>query len=325
MAKNFYTTDANGNLIQVSGLGYTLSNWIHGGDKVLRPKSYSSEKRAFNDSYAPVVSLSNTFNNQYGLNLTDAQWEDIISNYYSTDPIKGHNYPGSKAHYVDTVALEAALNEYIAALGDAPVRPEYSTFLNDAYAEIDRQNQIEFDALDELLAEQKALYDEDMSNISQNYNDMRTGLLSNQYQQNVQIMDTLQSDMSRARQNALEAGASAGIRIAGNVNALLSAQNKQSATSMDTANQLAQMMISQRNEESAARRSYQSYLQSDAASRSDLRMSRDDRATGLADRNYTSASNDYTAKQTDWDNEMALSNPFYGKVPKSKYSSGGTQ
>ena len=309
MAKNFYTYDRDGKLIRVSGWGNSLNNWLWGNAK----------------AYSPNASLSDVFNEQYGLNLTDAQWDDIVSNNYSTsERKKGQNFLGNKGYFVDLDALDADLNAYIDALSTEPKRPEYSTYLDDAYAEIDRQNQVEFDALDELLAEQEALYNEDMSNISQGYNDMRTGLLSQQYQQNLQTMDTLQSDMSRARQNALEAGASAGIRIAGNVNALLSAQNKQSATSMDTANQLAQMMISQRNEESAARRNYQSYLQSDAASRSDLRMSRDDRATGLADRNYTSASNEYTADKTDWDNEMALSNPFYGKVPKSKYSSGGT-
>lgn len=212
------------------------------------------------------------------------------------------------------------LSDY-AELGE---RPTLDSYLSSAYGEVQRQNEVEFDALDKLLAEQEALYNEDMSNISQGYNDMRTNLLSQQYQQNLQTMDTLQSDMSRTRQNALEAGASAGIRIAGNVNALLSAQNKQSATSMDTANQLAQMMINQRNEESAARREYQNYRQSDTAARRDLRLSTDSRAYDYANNRYNAAAQSYDSKRTDLDNAWQNSGLYDYRHGLSKFSSGGT-
>jgi hypothetical protein len=93
------------------------------------------------------------------------------------------------------------------------------------------------------------------------YNQQANRLLSNQYLANAQTYDALQSDMRKSRQNALEAGASAGLRLANNVNTLLSAQNKQSQISMDTSNSLAEMLLQQRQAASGIRSNYANYMQ----------------------------------------------------------------
>jgi hypothetical protein len=271
-------------------------------------------------------------NNSYWNSLPEHVRNSIIKKYSNKDEKSIANVWGLfglpehtdyESLLADLAGAEAMTADY-AALGD---RPTLDSYLNSAYDEINAQNQTEFDALDQLLSEQRDIYNQDMADISSSYDSLRTGLMSQQYQQNLQTMDTLQSDMSRTRQNALEAGASAGIRIAGNVNALLSAQNKQSATSMDTANQLAQMMINQRNEESAARRGYQDYLQSDNAARRDLRLSTDSRAYDYANSRYDAAAQSYDSKMTDLDNKYGTTSGLYDfrHNLKSKYSSGGTQ
>jgi hypothetical protein len=111
-------------------------------------------------------------------------------------------------------------------------------------------------------------------------------------------MDTLSSEMARSRRSAIEAGASAGIRIAGNVNAILSAQNKMSQESLNTSNQLAQMLVNQRNAESGLRNQWRDAqmsqydrIQSRAASESNIEQQRYDEAyKDWQDNNYKNTS-----------------------------------
>lgn len=198
-------------------------------------------------------------------------------------------------------------DEYEALTNSKPV---YEDYFNDALDTIKEQNRVEYDELDKLLDEQTKLRDTDLANISKSYGDARSSLLSNQYRQNSQTMDALQSGMDRSRRNALEAGASAGVRIAGNVNTLLSSQNKQAATSMETANQLSQMMINQRNAESSVNRAYNDYLINDNAQRRDLRMSTEDRAHNYASGRYNVAKDSYDSNVSDFDSKYAMNSMY---------------
>lgn len=230
---------------------------------------------------------------------------------------------GGGSNVLDTDRLLAELSDYsdmqsaYEELGEAPI---YSDYFDQAQKQVAAQNQAEFDELDRLLAEQEGLRDAELESISRTYGDARTGILSNQFQQNLDTMSALQSDMSRARMNALEAGASAGIRIAGNVNALLSAQNKQAATSMDTANQLSQMMINQRAAESSANQAYTDYLTSDNAQRRDLRLSSESRAHDLAQGRYNVAQDSYNAQRAKLDDQYKWSGLYDFRSTKSKYN-----
>lgn len=174
-----------------------------------------------------------------------------------------------------------------------PNRPDRDTFWNDAQAAIDAENAEilgRYDAqearLDRLLAEANKNYASDMNDIRSEYSNARTGLMSSQYQQNAQLMDTMQSQMSKQSRNALEAGASAGLRIAGNINTMLSVQNKQSQQSLETSNQLAQMLLNQKAAERGIRNDYNQYMQQDAANRASIDNNRNDVSVSAYDRTY---------------------------------------
>lgn len=257
--------------------------------------------------------------------LTPAERDAAFQSFYN----EANSYrnlwglAGMNRYELDANSLNAAIANMsgyakeLAALGKAPIMSDY---LADARNQIAEQNAAEFAEMDKLLGQQRDLYNAELKGLGDSYDLARSNLLSQQYQQNSQLMDTLQSGMERSRRNALEAGASAGIRIADNINTLLSVQNKQSATSMETANQLSQMMINQRNAEAATRRDYSSYLQADSAKRSDLRLSADDRAGSLANTNYTSDYNSYNAKKADIESKYDTTNPLYGRSEQlSKY------
>lgn len=102
---------------------------------------------------------------------------------------------------------------------------------SDVDAELGQQEQ----ALADLLQQQNLAY-----------NDTAEQMLSSDYQRNASLMGTYQSEMRRSQRNALEAGASAGARLANNINVTLSTQNQQAQQSLETSNNLAQMLLNQR-------------------------------------------------------------------------------
>jgi len=107
-------------------------------------------------------------------------------------------------------------------------------------------------ASDDARARQSA--QQEIQNLQQTYGTARQDILGQQQEQYKGILGQVGSEMDKSRQTALEAGASAGLRLAGNVNVLLSAQNKQRATSLDTANNLTQMLLNQQNQAMGVRR-----------------------------------------------------------------------
>jgi hypothetical protein len=107
-------------------------------------------------------------------------------------------------------------------------------------------------ASDDARARQSA--QQEIQNLQQTYGTARQDILGQQQEQYKGILGQVGSEMDKSRQTALEAGASAGLRLAGNVNVLLSAQNKQRATSLDTANNLTQMLLNLQNQAMGVRR-----------------------------------------------------------------------
>lgn len=209
------------------------------------------------------------------------------------------------------------------ALGDPLYKtyemPLYDEYLKEAELEIAQQNAEKYANLDELLSLSKETYGSQLANISESYDYARDKLLAGHQLKNAQLMDSLQSGMERSRRNALEAGASAGIRIADNINTLLSVQNKQASTSMETANQLAQMMINQRNAEAGVRSSYLNTLSTDKLERNRIIDSTTDRTKALADQKYKPA---YTEYESNKQYQQDYNDNYYARAEEynNKYS-----
>ena len=260
--------------------------------------------------------------------LSELQQKELLDKYFKTDNdisnlwgLAGDYEVFNEDRFLQDLEEAVEMREAYAALGEAP---DYQTYLDAAREQIASENAEMYADLDRLLASQTGLYNQQMSNLADNFNTSRADLLSQQYQQNAQLMDTLQSGMERSRRNALEAGASAGIRIADNINTLLSVQNKQSATSMETANQLSQMMVNQRNAESSIRGAYSDTLAQDTSKRHNIKMGSESRATSLANTNYGAASESYGNEEERLDNYYGTSNPMYeyrNYKNKPKYNS----
>lgn len=258
--------------------------------------------------------------------LSDEQRKAILKKYRTDGETKSwDNLFGlltTDAYSIDTEALLADLQE-LSAIGDFNLtKPLYSKYVQDSdtiYSTIDQELAKDYDsaysriddAIDSLNIEAnqaRQSYEDQLNTNADYYNRQASGLLSNQYLANAQTYDALQSDMRKSRQNALEAGASAGIRLAGNVNALLSAQNKQSQTAMDTSNALAEMLLQQRNAAAGIRSDYRNYM-SDINSRktgydlerTNLDTQRRTERENLYNQRYNTQLNDYNRAISDYD------------------------
>lgn len=147
---------------------------------------------------------------------------------------------------------------------------------------------------------------EQMADNNQAYGQMQRQILSNDYQKNAQLMGTVGSQMSKARQSALEAGASAGARLAGNINTLLSVQNRQSQQSLDTSNNLAQMMLNQRQ----AAMGIKSNLSNQ---RANVMGGQLNRISGYQSNRLGMEQNLYDARMQNWEDQFSAAagtNPF---------------
>jgi hypothetical protein len=211
------------------------------------PYAYTSE--LYDQSDALRNDLRNSLSGDvlnYWDSLSETEQDALLENYYIKNENGLYNTfgltGGTSTFDKDTFLKD--IGEY-SAIETAPLLSDYVDIdkaLANAQASVDAENE-------RLLAS----LNEELASTSDAYNNARNNLLAGQHQRNQMTVDTMASDMSRARRNAIEAGASAGIRIAGNVNSILSAQNKMSQQSLETSNQLAQMLVNQRNAEAGLR------------------------------------------------------------------------
>lgn len=237
----------------------------------------------------------------------DTSWLDSVQDSelralqqdYLVDDNVGNLYGWfGKDQKVDTEDLLRGL-QLATSSEAAPEMPSIRDYFSDEYL-----NGLIGDRMSELEAmrsQYQTQYEDDLAGIDQDYGSMRQNLLATQTRQNAELMDTMRSEMSRSRRNALEAGASAGIRLADNINIMLSNQNKQAQTSLETSNQLAQMAINQRAARSQATGQYNQYMQQNFDSRNELR------SQGLSEANsrYNADVSDWERRNTQWRDEHA--------------------
>lgn len=214
--------------------------------------------------------------------------------------------------YVDTEALFADLAEasrYTNLTPDSIRMGDYlgEDAINKRVAELTA-------GLDELKADREASYLAEMQEIRDMYSLERDALMSAQHRQSAMLADAYQSELARSRRNALEAGASAGLRLADNINVMLANQNKQAQISLDTSNQLAQMLLNRNAASRQAKDSYDNYMREDWTARNAARTQAYDEGRAQ----YDAAMSDREGKLLDLDRAYG-GNPAYKYAQSSAY------
>ena len=265
-------------------------------------------------------------NNSYLNSLSDAELGSILDQYY-------YQNGGYLGNYTYDFDLSSALQDLGAlnGIGNMPTSPNWDALAQQAKNDIALENAQINNLYDKNLASQKQLYQQEMQNNNRMYNDYARQILSNDYQKNAQLMGSLGNSLDRARTSALEAGASAGLKLSNNINTLLSTQNKQTQQSMETATNLAQAMLNQRQAASGLRGGYSNTLSNDTANRANLTRGNAERTTNYQNAYIGQQQSLYNNKMNSWENANSQysSNPFYGSYmankQKQSYSGGGNQ
>lgn len=265
-------------------------------------------------------------NNSYLNSLSDAELGSILDQYY-------YQNGGALGNYTYDFDLRSALQDLNAlnGIGSMPTSPNWDSLAQQAKNDIALENAQINNLYDKNLASQKQLYQQEMQNNNRMYNDYARQILSNDYQKNAQLMGSLGNSLDRARTSALEAGASAGLRLSNNINTLLSTQNKQAQQSLATATNLAQNMLNQRQAAAGLRGGYSNTLTNDTANRTNLMRGNAERTTNYQNAYIGQQQSLYDNKMNSWENANSQysSNPFYGSYmtnkQKQSYSGGGNQ
>ena len=234
---------------------------------------------------------------------------------------------GDKYTY-DTGSMLADLKRLSDASANMPTAPDYEQLYTDAQKQIEGENAEILGMYDADKQRQTDLYNNLMSQNNAAYNRNVGQIMSNDYQKNAQLMGTVRSEMQRSQRNALESGASAGMRIAENINTTLSLQNRQSQQSLETSNNLAQMLLNQQQANAGLRSEYGNYLSQDADKRASLKSGTAERVENQYNNRVNSAESIYNSQMQNYENAydatVGATNPFANTykahLQKSQYN-----
>lgn len=234
---------------------------------------------------------------------------------------------GDKYTY-DTESMLADLARLSEASANMPTAPNREQLYTDVQNQINAENDEILGMYDADKQRQTDLYNNLMSQNNAAYNRNVGQIMSNDYQKNAQLMGTVRSEMQRSQRNAIEAGASAGMRIAENINTTLSLQNRQSQQSLETSNNLAQMLLNQQQANAGLRSEYGNYLSQDADKRAALKSGTAERVENQFNNRLNSAESIYDSQMRDYEDSynatVGATNPFANTykahLQKSQYS-----
>ena len=249
-------------------------------------------------------------------NKSDAEIYALLEPYFKESGLLGGT------EIIDSDKLNADLNNLIDTadnLGGLE-RPDYDKIGAQSDAAIDAEVQGLIDDIEASKNAREDLYNSQIADLNNIYDTSRRQILSNNYQQNTALTDTVGSELNKARQNALEAGANAGLRIASNINTLMSVQNKQNQLSLDTANNLAQQLLNQRQANMGLTSQYQSDIDNYDSEKRSLNNGLTERKSNARANAYGEAESKYNSKVDAWneDYDNATSGNYLADAYRSR-------
>jgi hypothetical protein len=179
----------------------------------------------------------------------DNELASLLERYRTTDDPSGIEkfFGGDPTRYTSGLeGFTADINKLNSFLGDESLFSGRPEMLNKNVIDLESENLFNT-SKDNFLNQVNAGELSSLRDIQGTYDTYRKDMLQQQNLNRGQIMNAYQNTFRDQRTRAIEAGASAGLKLANNVNALLSAQNTQRATSLETSNQLANMAMQQQN------------------------------------------------------------------------------
>lgn len=242
------------------------------------------------------------------LGLSNADIEQILSTY---DNGKSQFLDGKLAFTndvgFDTKAFNEALKDYESwkdKVGEMPEYVDEEAINRLADNAIDTENSQIQALYDEMLGRTTDLYKADLDASNQSYNDYVNQMLSNQAQTTNTIAGSARSELQRSQRNAINRGATAAMRLVSNINTELGLQNKAAQQSLDTSNNLAQMLLTQRQSAAQLRSQYGNELNDYTANKANLLSGTAERKANYRNTMRDEAYSNYQNKMDRWNDTL---------------------
>ena len=243
--------------------------------------------------------FKNELNNDFINSLSNEQLLALLDPYFVKDT--SSSILGNTSEVLDKEWFLKDLQQLQNVNSEVPELPDFDRVYKDAQNAIYAENDKLLGLLNQDMQRQTNAYQQGLNDLNSSYNNMFNQITSNNYQNNAMLMGTVGSEMSKARRNSLEAGASAGVRLAENVNTLLSIQNKQTQQSLETSNQLAQQLLNKQSAAAGIRGNYNNALSNNTNKQIGLQQGTEERVNNFANSKYDNAMQSYKEDLHKWE------------------------
>ena len=243
--------------------------------------------------------FKNELNNDFINSLSNEQLLALLDPYFVKDT--SSSILGNTSEVLDKEWFLKDLQQLQNVNSEVPELPDFDSVYKNAQNAIYAENDKLLDLLNQDMQRQTNAYQQGLNDLNSSYNNMFNQITSNNYQNNAMLMGTVDSEMSKARRNSLEAGASAGVRLAENVNTLLSIQNKQTQQSLETSNQLAQQLLNKQSAAAGIRGNYNNALSNNTNKQIGLQQGTEERVNNFANSKYDNAMQSYKEDLHKWE------------------------
>lgn len=193
--------------------------------------------------------------------LTEAQIEALIDQYGDDAPQHIFDF-GAWGDQSDKAGLQKLLDDIEKAhekYGDAPEAPtaeDLARLQQEAYDEIDAENQRLLDLYDTSFQNSESMLRNELQENAAMFGDYRNQVLTNEAMRQQALAGSTRFEMERERRNAITRGASAAQRLVANINAQLGLQASSAQQALNTSNALAQNLLAHRQAQQNVRNSY---------------------------------------------------------------------
>lgn len=241
--------------------------------------------------------------------FSESEIDEIVNRYH-----KNFNISDLDSG-LDRDAFKKGLEDYNSWKDKIGAMPDYvdeEAINNLANQQIDSEN-AQIQALyDQMLDRSTDLYRTELNDMNTSYNDYINQLMSNQAQATNVIAGSTRSELQRSQRNAISRGATAAMRLVSNINTELGLQNKAAQQSLDTSNNLAQMLLTQRQSAAQLRSQYAGDMNDYTANTANLMSGTAERKASYRDSMRNEAYSNYQNKMDRWENNL---NSYAGDSP----------
>lgn len=241
--------------------------------------------------------------------FSESEIDEIVNRYH-----KNFNISDLDSG-LDRDAFKKGLEDYNSWKDKIGAMPDYvdeEAINNLANQQIDSEN-AQIQALyDQMLGRSTDLYRTELNDMNTSYNDYVNQLMSNQAQATNAIAGSTRSELQRSQRNAISRGATAAMRLVSNINTELGLQNKAAQQSLDTSNNLAQMLLTQRQSAAQLRSQYAGDMNDYTANTANLMSGTAERKANYRDSMRNEAYSNYQNKMDRWEDNL---NSYAGDSP----------